>query len=109
MGPTRSVWDTMTCPPTNLKALRDYLLHVFALTPNSTPTKAIYVSRKTGDRAVMNEDALIHALQTWSRRAAPHLEWSVFEGASSLRAQAALFSRAALVVGPHGAGLVNVL
>ena len=70
---------------------------------------AVYVSRRGGSRRVLDERALLGALEAWSARAVPKLRWVAFAGApATLAAQAALFGRAALVVGPHGAGLANL-
>lgn len=110
--PTSSLWDTMTCPRHVLPELRSAFLSSAGVTQTTTPSLAIYVSRLSGDRNVNNEDMLFRSLQAWGQRRVPHLQWTVLdkeEQGKGIGSQARLFASASLVVGPHGAGLVNVI
>ncbi len=63
----------------------------------------IYISRsKAKDRRVLNEEELLAFLKTLGFKVC-HLEEMTF------KEQAKLFSRAEVVVSPHGAGLTNVI
>lgn len=55
-------------------------------------------------RALLNEDEVLATLRT----VYPDLEWKVFD-IPSIEETVELFSKAAIIVGPHGAGMTNML
>jgi hypothetical protein len=68
-----------------------------------TAKRALYVSRRDANaRRVRNEDELTAALATRGIE-------TVVPGALSFDAQRRLFAEACVIVGPHGAGLTNML
>lgn len=74
-----------------------------AVEPAADGAYAIYVARTDSPRRVMtNENALISMLE----RQDVHI---VVPGALPVRQQLAIFRRARLVIGPHGAGLTNLI
>ncbi len=82
--------------------LRSLVLEGLRL-PDTTPSRRIYVTRSdTKKRRVTNEDALLPVLKARGFEI-------VAPGLLSLRDQAALFASASVVVGPHGAGMTNIL
>lgn len=108
--PRRNLWDTMSIPLPVLHDLREQVFRQTGIRPAAQPTRAIYISRSKGDRRVEGEEELIQALKAWSAEKAPELDWFVFDDSRrSFVEQVRVYSEAALVVGPHGAGLVNVM
>jgi len=81
----------------------DFLFHRFTahLSPWAGPTPRIFISRR-GPRSIVNEREVLRALQPLGFRSC-RLE------IMSLAEQVAVFQRAECVVGPHGAGLTNLL
>ena len=74
-----------------------------AVEPAADGADAIYVARTDARRRIMtNEDALISMLERSGVRI-------LVPGALSVRQQLAAFRRARLVIGPHGAGLSNIV
>lgn len=69
-----------------------------------TRTRGILVFRREAVRRILNSDAVLEMLQ----RCFPHLEWVVFDSLP-FHETVALFSTAAIIVAPHGAGLTNML
>lgn len=67
-------------------------------------TRGILIFRKEPVRAILNHTQVLEML----KRVFPHLEWATF-ATLSIDATAELFSQAAVIVGPHGAGLTNML
>jgi hypothetical protein len=67
-------------------------------------TKGILIYRKEAYRTIRNHEAVF----TMLKKVFPHLEWVTFNSCS-ISDTATLFSQAALIVGPHGAGLTNML
>jgi hypothetical protein len=66
--------------------------------------KGILIYRKESYRRILNHEAVFKTLQNIF----PHLEWITFDSLS-VSETADLFSQAAIIVGPHGAGLTNML
>jgi hypothetical protein len=82
--------------------LRSLVLEGLRL-PDTAPTRRIYVTRSdTKKRRVSNEAALLPILNARGFEI-------VAPGLLSLREQAGLFASSAAIVGPHGAGLTNIL
>jgi len=74
-----------------------------SVAPASDGADAIYVARTDATRRiVVNEDALIAMLERQGVRA-------VVPGTMPVARQLAIFRRARLVIGPHGAGLSNLI
>jgi hypothetical protein len=74
-----------------------------AVVPAPDGSDMLYVARTDATRRVLrNEDALMALLQRQGVRV-------VVPGALPVAAQLALFRRARLVIGPHGAGLSNII
>ncbi|HTW71459.1 MAG TPA: glycosyltransferase 61 family protein [Acetobacteraceae bacterium] len=74
-----------------------------AVEPAADGADTIYVARTDSTRRIMmNEDALIAMLE----RQGVHI---VVPGVLPVRQQLAMFRRARLVIGPHGAGLSNLV
>jgi hypothetical protein len=74
--------------------------------PGDSDSLVVYVSRgETATRSVKGESELINRLR--DTLGAKNLEVSY--GNTTIREQIALFSRATVVVGPHGAGTHNIL
>lgn len=69
-----------------------------------TRTKGILIYRREAYRRILNHDAVFTMLQ----QVFPHLEWVTFD-VGSISDTATLFSQAAIIVGPHGAGLTNMV
>jgi capsular polysaccharide biosynthesis protein len=69
----------------------------------SPASEVIYVARSdSGQRAMLNEPEMIEALAREDVRI-------VVPGEHSVREQAAIFNRASIVIGAHGAGLTNIV
>lgn len=86
--------------PSDCRWLRDRMT---ANADGSTNSNRIYVSRREADqRRVVNEEELLEALSSFGFEAYV-LEQMSFED------QVSLFNDAELIVGPHGAGLVNMI
>lgn len=66
--------------------------------------QGIIIYRKEAIRTVINHDALVSMLES----VYPSIRWTTFNTASPADT-AALFSRASIIVAPHGAGLTNML
>jgi len=74
-----------------------------AVAPDPDGADAIYVARTDATRRVaLNEDALIAMLERQGVR-------TIVPGAMPVTRQLATFRRARLVIGPHGAGLSNLI
>ncbi|XXQ32082.1 Glycosyltransferase 61 catalytic domain-containing protein [Plasmodiophora brassicae] len=103
------LWDTVLVPaPALLLVRRSVLAKVHALSPAKT---VVYVSRtdpgRNYVRTVLDEDLLLEAL---GRQLGSHcMEVMYPANATTMLGQASLFSQAHLVIGPHGAGLTNIL
>jgi len=69
-----------------------------------TRTKGILIYRRETYRRILNHDAVLDML----KRVYNHLEWVSFD-LCSISDTAVLFSQAAMIVGPHGAGLTNMV
>lgn len=66
----------------------------------------VYIKRKEGKgRSQPGYEELL----LWLRKSFPVLPLRVFYGNESLKETASMFSKAKVVVGPHGAGLVNTI
>ena len=64
--------------------------------------KVLYISRKSGSRSILNENEILKALGS--------LNVTVVQTEGmTLHEQIELFSEAALIIGPHGAGIQNAL
>eukprot|EP00474_Spongospora_subterranea_P002182 CRZ02640.1 hypothetical protein [Spongospora subterranea] len=97
-------------PAKALLLVRQRMLHhVGAVMHAKRPIRAIYVTRANSGmiRSVVNEDLLLEALYD----AVGYSCLTVFQANqnTTLSEQAELFSQASLVIGPHGAGLSNIL
>jgi capsular polysaccharide biosynthesis protein len=64
--------------------------------------KVFYISRSVGPRPILNEEEIIRSLQAYDITV-------VQTEKLTLRQQIDLFSKAGLIVGPHGAGIQNAL
>jgi capsular polysaccharide biosynthesis protein len=67
-------------------------------------TKGILIYRRESSRQILNHDDLLKCLVN----AFPYLEWITFD-TLPFSETADLFAQAAIIVGPHGAGLTNML
>jgi hypothetical protein len=67
-------------------------------------TKGILIFRRETQRTIINSNAVLEML----KRIYPNLEWVVFD-VMSFAETVTLFSSAAIIVAPHGAGLTNML
>ncbi len=96
----------ITPPAEALRATREAVLFALQAPRGGERDLLVWVSR-TGERtrAVANERQLLGALQA----AFPTLRVALHSRKLSASASATLFSRAAAVVGPHGAGLSHIL
>ena len=86
--------------PRSCQFLRDNFLSEF---PNRNPSRFLYITRKDAlTRRVVNEAEIIDCLRQF--------DFEVIELANrSVSEQAELFASARIVVGPHGAGLTNLV
>ena len=73
--------------------------------PNHRPV-VVYLHRPGGHRSITNGDELIAALRA---ALSASYELVIFDGSLSLTQAIELFSRAALIVGPHGGAFLNAL
>ena len=64
--------------------------------------KVVYISRRDGPRAILNEDEIVRALE-------PYNVTVVQAERMTLREQIDLFADAGMIIGPHGAGIQNAL
>ena len=69
---------------------------------NPPGRKVVYISRRDGPRAILNEDEIVRALK-------PFDPIVVQTEKMTLREQLDLFADAGLIIGPHGAGIQNAL
>ena len=93
----RMAWSVPTSAAATYARLRQ------AVPPAEDGDDAIYIARTDSmRRRMLNEDALIAMLQRQGVRI-------VIPGALPVARQFALFRRARLVIGPHGAGLTNIV
>jgi hypothetical protein len=69
-----------------------------------TRTKGILIFRREAQRTIINSNEVLEML----KRIYPMLEWVVFD-VLSFADTVTLFSSAAIIVAPHGAGLTNML
>ncbi|MGL6135708.1 MAG: glycosyltransferase family 61 protein, partial [Planktothrix sp.] len=70
---------------------------------NSPKFKRIYITRNSAkSRRILNEDELLAVLQPLGFQSIQLESMSVLE-------QAALFSQAEIIIGPHGSGLTNLV
>ena len=86
-------------PPERIALLRDIVLR----TCTFASTHGILI-RRHGERVLVNESEVYDQLKATY----PELEWVVFD-MENVSDTAALFSKAAVVAGPHGAGFTNML
>eukprot|EP00656_Telonema_subtile_P026026 TRINITY_DN28028_c0_g1_i2.p1 TRINITY_DN28028_c0_g1~~TRINITY_DN28028_c0_g1_i2.p1 ORF type:complete len:712 (+),score=65.79 TRINITY_DN28028_c0_g1_i2:99-2234(+) len=106
-------WPTDTRPDTSfhapasaLRLARSELRQAFAVAKKvQAAPLVVWVSRRGRDRDVLNEDAVLTALRE-QLSGVEILRWAGNEG---MAAAAVVFGRADVVVGPHGAGLSNIL
>jgi capsular polysaccharide biosynthesis protein len=68
------------------------------------PSIGVLLYRQESTRKILNHDETLSMLKTKY----PDLEWVVFDKLSP-EDTAALFARAKLIVGPHGAGFTNMI
>lgn len=107
--PERFVWASMisglcmgVLPQDYYDAIRGPIFKRLGLPATHMKTERLYISRRNaGHRRVRNEDALVELLADYGFRSV-QLEKLPFEE------QVALFHRAEIVVGPHGAGLGTI-
>ena len=64
--------------------------------------KVLYISRRDGPRAILNEDEIVRALK-------PYDVTVVQTEKMTLQEQIDLFAEAGTIIGPHGAGIQNAL
>ncbi|HEX3675016.1 MAG TPA: glycosyltransferase family 61 protein [Rhizomicrobium sp.] len=99
---TRVRIDPTFMMPETAAFIRDLVLDGYGIHAKPA-TRRIYVTRNdTRKRRLINEDALLTAL-------APYGFEVVAPGTLSFREQAATFADAAIIMGPHGAGLTNMI
>jgi len=80
-----------------------FLRRLFGVTPAAKGSRRLYLRREgTGARRILDENKLWHFLKGFGFEACQPETMSVVE-------QARLFSQAAVVVGPHGAGMSNMV
>lgn len=90
-------------PPEYYEAVRSPILSRFGISPHRNKTARIYISRRrAGSRRVLNEDEVCRFLEPFGFE-------SVDLENLSFRQQVELFSKADIIIGPHGAGLVWML
>lgn len=108
--PHHRTFNGYTTMPTCVKCFRNLLYG--RLLQRSTPEQScrnrtiVYIKRKSGEgRAQPGYEDLL----TWFKKSFPLLPVRIFYGTESLKQTASIFNRAKVVVGPHGAGLVNTI
>lgn len=80
-----------------------YLRDLFQVHPVSSPSRKLYLSRNDGwRRRITNEEEIYAALKPLGYE-------HIVIGKRSIKEQAALFSEASHVVGPHGAAMTNLV
>ncbi|KJE91241.1 hypothetical protein CAOG_02406 [Capsaspora owczarzaki ATCC 30864] len=103
-------------PPAALRMTRRHFAWPYR--PENERNLIIYVSRQDAGfiRVVHNEDRLTAALMQTVSRIVVHEDAAPFEFVKfvagpgiSIEYQMSLFSRAAVVIGPHGAGMTNII
>lgn len=107
--PERFIWASMASglcmgvlPTEYYEAIRAPIFRRLGLPATHEKTERLYISRRNaGHRRVRNEDALVELLEGYGFRSV-QLEKLSFEE------QVALFHRAEIVFGPHGAGLGTI-
>jgi hypothetical protein len=101
--PTRP-GNEVACSPASLKWLRQRFLRAAGVDADSVVAdKRLYIPRKQGGwRFVLNEDEVVRKLEAEGFQV-------VRPDRLSLIDQVRLFSRAAVILGMHGAGLTNML
>ena len=94
-------------PAAALQLTRQMLRRTFnGASTQQGPPLLVWVSRQSHPaRRVTNEVEVLEAVKA----AFPGLQLEVWRGTEGMRAAATLFGAAALVAGPHGAGLANIL
>lgn len=97
----KSLWTISPLPASGLREA--YARLASDHRPAGEPGRCIYVTRRQApSRRVLNEDALLDALAPFG------VEPVELEGAS-LADQIRMFAESRLIVGPHGAGLANMV
>lgn len=90
-------------PRPHLDYVRERIFKHYQIAPDANPQQRIYIRRgKANYRYVINEDAVIAALETRGFQAY-YLEELTFEQ------QVRLFNSAEIVVSPHSSGLINLM
>lgn len=77
------------------------------LTPESSSEIGIIIKRAEHERKIINHDEMVLYLRTKY----PTIEWIEFDSSAKLSVieTIKLFNRAKIIIGPHGAGLTNML
>lgn len=105
---TPNMWDVYLPRPQNVKMLHKLLLDTLSslsIVDDSRSSKVIYVRRvNTHIRNVENEERIVNTLRT---RYGGSLY--IHEAKRSVVKEAKIFHTAKLVIGPHGAGLSNII
>jgi capsular polysaccharide biosynthesis protein len=86
--------------PAKISLLRNEIEKRVAMNPEI----GIFIYRQEHTRKILNPDYVLDML----KRVYPALEWHVFDRLD-VGSTARLFSRAKIIVGPHGAGFTNML
>ena len=90
-------------PPEYYKYIRNCVFEKFNLVPVEAPTERIYISRaQAKHRRVLNEDEITQYLTNYGFKV-------VTLEKLSFREQVELFTKAEIIVAPHGAGLATTL
>lgn len=92
------ITETTSGTPSDIELIRS------KLQPSTLPKVNIIIYRKELQRSILNFDELLIQLKTQM----PSEEWVVFDRLP-FKETVELFSRAKLIVGPHGAGLTNMI
>jgi capsular polysaccharide biosynthesis protein len=83
--------------------LRKTVFKTLGITPNQSPSRKIYISRKTGlERVLVNEAEVFEAIRPMGFE-------QIFCEDLTFAEQVAAFSDAGFVLGPHGGGLTNAI
>ena len=103
-------------PPTGKSTMASVRKNLIAASHIEPSTRAeiliLYVQRArvtVSHRRVDNEDEILDSLREFRRSHSDVLLDVVDPGSMKVEAQVALFSRAGVIIGPHGAGLTNAL